>query len=616
MKLRLANGLVIFSILTALLLGSVVIYVVATRVENTLQAADRFRLDAEGTLLISQMESFLENRQKILQDHSRFAIVRQTVMQPDEMRAYISDFFQDITVLGERYQQAIVDFEGETIHSTLGSPKVDYPNNPTVVAFLEGESEEKITIQQYHDQYYWMLLEPIYYQGNIEGAIILQLPFTAVLDHLNFGQNGLNTAVSLIKGEERLYSSTLASKQIYDNGDLYHSEIVWEKFSLKLRLGVDESLLQQARQELINDLSLMIFSASVLFAVVSFFIGRNLLAQPIQQLQRSARNIIDGGEDNPIDENLIWHETTDVAKDFNRMVATVKKREYQLRNSYDELKQINLKLRESQSQLIQSEKMAGLGTMAAGVAHEINNPVGYVNINVLTLKEYFQSFAQLYDFIVSLDDKPENQPLKQQLVQLIKSSGTEYAMEDVGELLDESIEGLNRISEIIISLKSFSRADNDEMSASDINQGLKDTLRLVHNELKYHCTLHEDYGDLPLVPCNLGQLNQVFMNLVINASQAIEKEGHIFIKTEVKKGYVVITIKDSGKGIPQDALSEIFNPFFTTKPVGQGTGLGLSISHAIVEGHNGKLLVRSKEGVGTEFRVILPLENIQIDNPA
>lgn len=616
MKLRLANGLVIFSILTALLLGSVVIYVVATRVENTLQAADRFRLDAEGALLISQMESFLENRQKILQDHSRFAIVRQTVMQPDEMRAYISDFFQDITVLGERYQQTIVDFEGETIYSTLKSPKIDYSNSPTVVAFLEGESEEKITIQQHHDQYYWMLLEPIYYQGNIEGAIILQLPFTAVLDHLNFGQNGLNTAVSLIKGEERLYSSALASKHIYNNGDLYHSEIVWEKFSLKLRLGVDESLLQQARQELINNLSLMIFSASVLFAVVSFFIGRNLLAQPIQQLQRSARNIIDGGEDNPIDENLIWHETTDVAKDFNRMVATVKKREYQLRNSYDELKQINLKLRESQSQLIQSEKMAGLGTMAAGVAHEINNPVGYVNSNVLTLKEYFQSFAQLYDFIISLDDKPENQPLKQQLVQLIKSSGTEYAMEDVGELLDESIEGLNRISEIITSLKSFSRADNDEMLVNDINQGLKDTLRLAHNELKYHCTLHEDYGDLPLVICNLGQLNQVFMNLVINASQAIEKEGHIFIKTEAKTGYVVITIKDSGKGIPQDALSEIFNPFFTTKPVGQGTGLGLSISHAIVEGHNGKLLVRSKEGVGTEFRVILPLENIQVDNPA
>ena len=169
--------------------------------------------------------------------------------------------------------------------------------------------------------------------------------------------------------------------------------------------------------------------------------------------------------------------------------------------------------------------------------------------------------------------------------------------------------GADRVKEIVQNLKSFSRLDEAEYKMADINAGLESTLAIVWNELKYKATVRKEYGDIPLTRCNLGELNQVFMNLLVNAAQAIETKGEIIVRTGRENGFIFVTIADNGCGIPADKLHRIFEPFFTTKAVGKGTGLGLSIAYDIVKKHNGELSVQSEPGMGTIFRVMIPVVN-------
>ena len=269
-----------------------------------------------------------------------------------------------------------------------------------------------------------------------------------------------------------------------------------------------------------------------------------------------------------------------------------------------ELELLLSKVEEAQQQLLQSEKMAAIGQLAAGVAHEINNPVGFVNSNLGSLKTYVNQLLNVISAYESSDPA--------QIADARQKADLEFLREDLPSLLAESQDGLSRVTKIVQDLKDFSRVDQADHQLSNLNAALESTLNVVANEIKYKAEVVRELGDIPLVDCVPAQINQVFMNLLVNAAQAIPEKGKIFVRSGLENNHVWFEIEDTGKGMSAEIQQRIFEPFFTTKPVGHGTGLGLSISYdIIVKKHGGRMDVRSKIDYGTCFRLWLPLQASQ-----
>ncbi|HEV2110285.1 MAG TPA: ATP-binding protein [Gammaproteobacteria bacterium] len=271
-------------------------------------------------------------------------------------------------------------------------------------------------------------------------------------------------------------------------------------------------------------------------------------------------------------------------------------------------------LKASQLQLIQSEKMASLGQMVAGVAHEINTPLGYVKNNMEMMEMFFESTHGLLkncDSLVTALVSPltTEEELQANLrgVSELKEGLSATNADDLARLFTDTHFGIDRISEIVMNLKNFSRLDRAMVADVDINECLDSSLLLARNVLKNKVEIVRQYGQLPRISCMPSQLNQVFLNLLTNAAQAIEERGRILVRTEADGEWLRVTVQDTGKGIPAEVLPKIFDPFFTTKSVGQGTGLGLSISYDIVKQHGGDIRVTSQPGKGARFTVQLPL---------
>ncbi|MGH1364523.1 MAG: FG-GAP-like repeat-containing protein [Calditrichia bacterium] len=279
----------------------------------------------------------------------------------------------------------------------------------------------------------------------------------------------------------------------------------------------------------------------------------------------------------------------------------------ELEDKNTSLETLYKELKNTQSQLIQSEKMGSLGQLVAGIAHELNNPISFIYANMKQLETYVEGINAVLAELG--EDQHEHLPekLRLKLDELDKSYDLKYIRKDIDELIDESLEGSQRVKDLVLNLRNFSRLDEAEFKTVNLHEGLDSSLKLLSNEFKNRIEVHRGYGQIPPVYCNPGQINQVFMNLLINAGQAISGKGDIWVRTEVVGDKVQIHVRDNGKGIPEDIRSKIFDPFFTTKDVGEGTGLGLSISYNIVTSHGGKIAVESEIGKGTEFIVSLPL---------
>ena len=322
------------------------------------------------------------------------------------------------------------------------------------------------------------------------------------------------------------------------------------------------------------------------------------------------------------------HQVAIVSKDITEYLQRseqIKSLNRELQKALDEVQKKNSellgtleRLKETQSQVLQSEKMASIGQLAAGVAHEINNPVGFVSSNLKTLADYQQDigqivseYRQLVDRVSRAKDSGPDWTAIEALTARIQEKESDldiaYILEDIPGLIHESREGLDRIKKIVLDLKDFSHPGEDILKLTDVNRNLESTLNIVWNELKYKATITRDLGELPQVKCYPQQLNQVFMNLLVNAAQAIEKQGEIHIITREIGGDVEIIVSDSGQGIAAENLSRIFDPFFTTKEVGKGTGLGLNVTYNIVKKHNGVIDVKSEPGKGATFTVRIPV---------
>ena len=278
------------------------------------------------------------------------------------------------------------------------------------------------------------------------------------------------------------------------------------------------------------------------------------------------------------------------------------------RTRFTELQQLNAKLAETQNHLMQSEKMASIGQLAAGVAHEINNPIGFVYSNLGSLEKYVQGTFGLLGLYEEAESLIADAGMREKIASAKNKLDINYIKDDLRALMDESRDGILRVKKIVQNLKDFSHADTaEEWQLSDLHKGLDSTLSIVNNEIKYKAELVKEYGDLPEVECLASQLNQVFMNLLVNAAHAIEGHGIITVRTGREGGEVWVDIADTGQGIAPENMQKIFDPFFTTKAIGKGTGLGLSLSYGIVQKHNGRIEVQSEIGKGTTFRVWLPI---------
>jgi len=287
------------------------------------------------------------------------------------------------------------------------------------------------------------------------------------------------------------------------------------------------------------------------------------------------------------------------------------------RTLFDNCSKLELTIQElksTQKQLIQSEKMASLGQIAAGVAHEINNPIGFSICNLSTLVEYIESLLMLDDFILKNSLTIEKKEVINSYQQLRCKEDIDYIKKDIKPLLKETNSGLIRVKDIVSNLNKVNHASYIKKELCDINTIIKESLKIVWNELKLHLVIKENLSSTPKIACRPSEISQVLMNIFVNAAHAANKKGILNISTYTKKDiekgkeseYLVIEISDNGQGIPDNIINNIFDPFFTTKPVGIGTGLGLSISFGIIKKHNGRIEVTSKKNIETTFKICLP----------
>ena len=267
------------------------------------------------------------------------------------------------------------------------------------------------------------------------------------------------------------------------------------------------------------------------------------------------------------------------------------------------------KLEDAHHQLLQSEKMASIGQLAAGVAHEINNPIGFVGSNLRTLKDYIAALLELVSVYEQGDSlMADDTALAQRIRELRRAVDIDFLREDAPALINESIEGTERVQRIVQDLRDFSRLENPDWQGADLHAGLEATLNIVSNDVRFKADIVRELGDIPAVECLPFQINQVFLNILLNAAQSITGRGTITLRSGRVTDEVWISITDTGQGIPPERMARIFDPFYTTKPVGQGTGLGLSVSYGIVKKHGGRVDGQSQTGAGTTFTIPLPIK--------
>lgn len=367
----------------------------------------------------------------------------------------------------------------------------------------------------------------------------------------------------------------------------------------KLVLGL--GVIKSSAKSILKNVSVAFFSVTgtviVLLAILSFIMSRAIL-KPIQNILNAIdevdfeRGVVE--IQNPSDNELGV-----LTESFNEMARKAFDSQKALKEKIQQLESANQEIRETQSKLVQSAKMAGLGQMVAGIAHELNNPIGFIYSNMTHLRDYT---SKLLGLIETAEKAPENLKEEKEKVDF------EYIAKDIPKLIASCEEGARRTKDIVLGLRNFSRLDEAQLKDADIHEGIDNTLRLLSGELKNRIQIKKKYGHLPRIQCYTSQLNQVFMNILSNAAQAIQGEGSIEIETYVESvDHIVVKIRDNGEGMSKATMEKIFDPFFTTKSQGTGTGLGLSISYGIIQNHKGELTVSSKLKEGTEFKIRLPI---------
>lgn len=400
---------------------------------------------------------------------------------------------------------------------------------------------------------------------------------------------------SLRENRSSFVDMTFKSKQV----GFFSSQLRWGERNFWMALGGSKDKAEQAIRE-VSTVIVIAFASLIVFLVLSSYISRKVILDPLSRLLE-ATYLTSQGRDNirvPVRGPTELRELTDA---FNQMSAKLAQSKKELETKIKELESANSELVDAQSKLVQTAKMASLGQLVAGVAHELNNPIGFIFSNMSHLKDYSE---RLIEIIREVPDNPQLHSIKEK-------NEFDYIVEDLPRLIRSCEDGARRTRDIVLGLRNFSRLEEAKLKQISLSEAIDDTLNLLVGETKNRIQIHKTYMPVPQIECFASQINQVLMNLLSNAAQAIEGTGEIWIslKEQIikKESWVKITIRDSGHGIQKEDLDKIFDPFYTTKGVGKGTGLGLSISYGIIKKHGGEITVTSTPGQGTEFSITLPL---------
>ncbi|NLT67152.1 MAG: HAMP domain-containing protein [Acidobacteria bacterium] len=432
------------------------------------------------------------------------------------------------------------------------------------------------------------------------------------------GNYGLRSLHNAIRGRERDFEYDFqGSRRLAGLAAINDLSFGWI-----IGVEVDESDVFRP----VKALSYWLIGVTILLAVLVVFFTYVIaggITVPLKIMTRSASRIAQGN----LDERVPIRSSDELgmlAATFNDMAQSLSVREIQLQelnknlenmvrdrtleleNSHEALKRAYLDLQSAQEQLVQTEKMASLGQLVSGIAHEIKNPLNFIYGNTGFLADYTAKLQQLvesFERLPSISDEDRSQIARMQ-----EEMHYGFIKEDLKILIDNFTEGARRINTIVTDLRTFSRMDTDTITEVDLHAALEMSLNLLRNQYKNRIEIHKEYGEIPKILGYSGKLNQVFMNLLSNAFHAIQGNGDVWIRTRLSDHAVEVEIQDNGAGIPKENLSRIFEPFFTTKPVGQGTGLGLSISYGIIEQHRGRIIVTSEPMKGSSFVVRLPVD--------
>jgi signal transduction histidine kinase len=339
---------------------------------------------------------------------------------------------------------------------------------------------------------------------------------------------------------------------------------------------------------------------------LSYYLTRSF-ERPIGELMTAARAIAGGDLDRKLSLKR-KDELGEMAEVLNQMVMTLRDLNSNLADQVRRLKEARDELSQTQGQLVTQEKMAALGRLVAGVAHELNNPISFVYSNTVLLRDSVANIRRVLDLYDGADEIPE--AVRRAIDQLKEEVDYHYLVNDIMQAIEDCHEGARRVRDIVLNLKTFSRLEDTELKEADLIEGIESTARILGQYFRPdRVALHLDRSELPRINCYAGQLGQVWMNLMVNAAQAMKGRGDLWISATLERDSIVIKFRDNGPGIPEEMVGKIFEPFFTTKAVGEGTGLGLSIVHGIIERHGGDIRVESRVGQGTTFIVELPLRN-------
>jgi len=615
----------------------------------------------QSQVLVNNIETSTENCRLALQDYAAFPVITHGVMQPEFALANIADFMDGLSVLGYKCQLVLLNFRGQVIHASMNAPKFDYSKEKWMSEIISGRQRHYAGISSYDGNFYFRIAVPVSYNRHIEGLLVAELPVSHWSSQFRKSSMLDNAYIELLCHDKTFAVFGRKSAAPIQKLELGHLD-------LSMLYQGNFTQLENNREILIINLSSALIVTFGVITGLGFLLAHFGFIKSLLKLRDSISSLAVNRFRGNIDAAQRITEIRELASAFNQMAVKIINREQALLAAKDglerqvsertaelryeleekqkteaelkriqeeleervhrrtlELEQINQELKDAlhelsntQGMLLQNEKMASIGQLAAGIAHEINNPAGYVASNLATLAEYVRDFETLLDHYAKLVETlmsrgllPEDQQrLIAEAEAKIDISGIRA---DIGDLLKDARDGMKRIAKIISDLKDFSHVNKDEVEDYDLNKVIDQTINIAWHELKYKVEIVREFGDIPIISGYPGQIGQVIMNMLVNAAQAIPRQGRITIRTWHENDRVLCSIADTGTGIPENIIQKIYDPFFTTKPVGKGTGLGLNIAYNIIKAHNGDIAVDSKIGEGTVFTISLPLVFVPAD---
>lgn len=583
-------------------MGIVILSTISVQLTSTVDSIESAHIKREVSFMKTTIVNFLDVRKTALDNVAHQPILVQSVLHPQENSETIKDYLDSLMILKKDYNLSLLDFQGKPIYKESSKAARDYIATDWMQQLLNGERKHYIGIVE-DSQYWWLIAVPIEYNGSVEGILAAEIPIANIFDETEISNMPEGMKLDL-------YSQGLKVISVGEHTEGITFSDAIDEIGVRVVFTLDNRRTVSTIKTLTYSLVATIGLFTVLTIILLVYFGKRFIALPVNEIRCMAMSLAKGDRRSVRLYNYRILELQALNHQFLDMAGKIEDRESALVKANENLEEANgdlliamKQLEDAQVQMIQQEKLASIGHLAAGVAHELNNPIGFVSSNFTVLKDYF---AEVSEYITGTEseDLPGN---------------VQFIIEDVPELISDSQEGLDRVTSIVKNLRDFSRVDNYERSDYDLNKGVTSTLIVARNEYKYVADVETDLGDIPNIYAKGSEINDVLLNLIINATHAIsslnmDEKGLIRICTYADAEYVTVEVSDNGPGIHESVIGRIFDPFFTTKEPGKGTGLGLNIAYnTIVNKHKGILLAESTYGEGARFIMRLPIKSKEIE---